>query len=352
MHQSAVHVAESRFRAILPGSKLSINYTMRDGKPTCSSITGPEGAPCPGFESKLIASQLIGRASAEPGSCLGKCKWFNAEKGFGFITPDDGTEDVFVNIKDVDGSTPLATDDPVQFHKAKQADGRDRATKVKNLKTPSVMAPAPYFQQPYNPYGQPVVAQPFAFPSYPVGGGGIGARHGTIKWYNQDRQFGFIVPSTGGVEVFFKGNAVQGGASLAESDPVEYEEKTAEGKTWAAVVIPLKNRKRKAPDPAAEGEYGGYEQGGPSMYKTQRQGYGHGQGQGGVAQYDPYGNAVGQSQGAGGGGPQYQPYEAYPPAGPGGRGPPGGPQGGYEGGPPAQGNYYGAPPGPYYESYR
>ena len=47
----------------------------------------------------------------------GTVKWFNSDKGFGFITPDDGGKDLFVHFSEIrgDGFRKLDEGQRVQF---------------------------------------------------------------------------------------------------------------------------------------------------------------------------------------------------------------------------------------------
>jgi CspA family cold shock protein len=45
----------------------------------------------------------------------GTVKWFNDEKGFGFITPDEGSNDLFVHQNDVKAGGSLAEGAKVSF---------------------------------------------------------------------------------------------------------------------------------------------------------------------------------------------------------------------------------------------
>ena len=63
----------------------------------------------------------------------GTVKWFNAEKGFGFIQPEDGGADVFVHISAVTGAglRGLNEGQKVSYEVTSER-GRNAAT---NLKT-------------------------------------------------------------------------------------------------------------------------------------------------------------------------------------------------------------------------
>jgi CspA family cold shock protein len=65
----------------------------------------------------------------------GTVKFFNATRGFGFISPDDGAKDVFVHISAVEraGLGALTENQKVSFDVEKAANGKSSAVNLKAL---------------------------------------------------------------------------------------------------------------------------------------------------------------------------------------------------------------------------
>ena len=72
---------------------------------------------------------------AETKRSTGTVKWFSAQKGFGFIAPDLGGEDLFVHQTSIrsDGFRTLSEGQPVEFSVDYGEDGRAKAVEVADI---------------------------------------------------------------------------------------------------------------------------------------------------------------------------------------------------------------------------
>ena len=63
----------------------------------------------------------------------GRIRFFNTDRGYGFIAPDDGGSDVFVHVHDVEaaGMRILVAGELVAYEVGLARDGRSKAVKLR-----------------------------------------------------------------------------------------------------------------------------------------------------------------------------------------------------------------------------
>lgn len=181
---------------------------------------GPRGGGMP--------AQVVGEGK-------GVVKFFNSQKGFGFVVRDDGGEDVFVHISAVEqaGLTGLAEGQPLEFTLVDRG-GRVSATDLKIEGEPL----------PVEDRGPPRDRD-----AAPRGGGMGGPQRqltgekatGTVKFFNAMKGFGFIQRDDGQPDAFVHISAVEraGMGSLNEGDRLEFDiEVDRRGKYAAVNLVP------------------------------------------------------------------------------------------------------------------
>ncbi|MCW2509779.1 MAG: cold-shock protein, partial [Modestobacter sp.] len=166
----------------------------------------------------------------------GTVKWFNAEKGFGFIEPDDGGQDVFAHfsaIADDGGYRSLDEGQRVEF----TASPGERGMQADSIRPLGGGGRPPAREE----RGHRDDPREVRAPGAPRGGGGGGSQ-GTVRWFNAEKGFGFIEPDEGGDDVFvhFSAIADDGGyRSLDEGQRVEYTASPGQRGMQADSVQPL-----------------------------------------------------------------------------------------------------------------
>lgn len=142
--------------------------------------------------------------------------WYNAEKGFGFVTLAGGAGDAFLHVSVLQASGLQAVV-PGALLKVRVGKGQK----------------GPQIEQIVSVAEGPAVAQPSRRPQggrseapdrprRPVDLGATTEVAGTVKWYSTEKGFGFVTPDGGDKDVFVHATALErsGLAALAEGQSV------------------------------------------------------------------------------------------------------------------------------------
>jgi cold shock protein len=131
-------------------------------------------------------------------------KWFNPEKGFGFVIMSDGSPDAFLHVSAVEAAGHSELPDGASLTvRVRPGNKGPEVTEIVSVDV-STASPRPRRQN-----GGP------ASPVQPA--------EGTVKFFTIDRGFGFIGMDEGGKDVFVHMNGLQRGFIPQEGQRVAFE---------------------------------------------------------------------------------------------------------------------------------
>ncbi len=139
-------------------------------------------------------------------------KWFNAEKGYGFVALTDGSGDVFLHVNTLQaiGVQTVSPGATLRIRVGQGQKGRqvDQVVSV-DESTASAAPPrspgggrASFQQRPQRSFDGPPRRQQVDLST-------AVETMGTVKWYNPDKGFGFITPQSGGKDVFIHATVLE-----------------------------------------------------------------------------------------------------------------------------------------------
>ncbi len=103
-------------------------------KPALGRVKPTQSAPAPGDRDRDRGRTGRRRQrsdrSKQATTSVGEVKWFDETKGFGFITPDDGSKDCFVHRSAIKNGRSLSEGSRVEFRRVTDDKGREAAADV------------------------------------------------------------------------------------------------------------------------------------------------------------------------------------------------------------------------------
>lgn len=160
----------------------------------------------------------LGAQAAQPAAdgADGTVSWYDDVKGFGFVAPDGGGDDVFVHVSALGrGLTELAEGARVTYDVVEG----DKGPNARNVQLVGGSGrPGPDRGRPGSDRGRPGSDR-----GRPASGGRVRGGEGTVARYDADRGFGFITPDAGGEDLFVHVSVVRGGEELEEGDRVRFK---------------------------------------------------------------------------------------------------------------------------------